>query len=156
MDGLEVVAEYLRETVLTRHGRRPGRPHCGIDAQRKGIELMVAMGIASPAFAGGAWDIVEAKAQFPSGWTEKDMAVTVMALAFNQQRLRLLNPEMERGNIGRGFGVSAAIADASTIAVLEALGIVQNQMWVSGAFEVFQTARPLSYLLVGDPYPPEG
>lgn len=154
MDGLEVIAEYLRQTVLTRHNQRPGRSHCGIDAQRKGIELMVAMGVASPAFAGEAWDIVEAKAQCPFGWTEKDVAVTIMALAFNQHRLRMLSSEIENGNIGAGSGLSAAIADASTIAVLEALGLVQNQMWSTGAFEVFQIARPLNYLLAGGPNPP--
>lgn len=147
MDGLDVIVEYLRQTVLTRHARRPGRSHCGIDAQRKGIELMVAMGVASPAFAGEACDIPEAKANLPVGWSESDIAVTIVDLAFNQHRLRMVSSETEHANIGCGSGVRAAIADASTIAVLEALGLVQNQMWSTGAFEVFQIARPLNLFL---------
>lgn len=148
MDRLEIVASYLRENVLIKHSQKLGRSHCGIDAQRSGIALMIAMGIARPAFAGDAWDIVEAKACLPIGWSKGDIAATIVDLAFNQKRLRLLPSETECADVGAGFGLNAAFADASTISVLEALGLVQNQIWAPWAFEVFQTAQPLSYLLV--------
>lgn len=154
MDRLEIIANYLRETVLTKHSERLGRSHCGIHAQRNGIALMIAMGIARPAFAGDAWDIEEAKACLPIDWSKRDIAATIVDLAFNQQRLRLLGSETECANVGAGFGLNAAFADASTIPVLEALGLVQNQMWAPWAFEVFQTAQPLSYLLFGEPSHP--
>lgn len=144
----DTIADYLRETVLTKHSQRLGRSHCGIDAQRRGIKLMIAMGVAVPAAGGDAWDLPNATAWYPADWTQDDLASVVVGLAYQRRRLKFSGASDGWAAIGPAHGLHGAVTDPQTMAVLIAIGFVADGSWTEAAAEVVQKTVPYEWLRV--------